>query len=1236
MDAAQKLLKNSAILTAAALLVATVGFAQPTLNVSNQAPSFNSINQSDNTNVTSSGDQITFNVDVAYNDNAGPWLKVVTDKNTTPAFITFSLNRAPSTEGVHSATVTFTPTLPLGVTAKSITVTYTSGNTGGGGGSTILTASPSPVYLSAGANSITAPATVMISTSGSSNVTIAGVSTTETTGTGVTWLSAQNANANVVPGIPGSITITGNSSGLAAGTYTGSVTVTPSTGGALTIPVNFTVGSGGGSGNWNVNPSSVSWNYSTGGGFPSQAVSVTPTFGATYYNVSTTSSNGWLLASINGSDGNAFNQVALGTILTLKVSSQVNALAQGVYPGTANLSDSTGNQFTINITLTVNGGNSTGLNITPNPLTFSAALSSAEQSQLVTITSNTGGAVTVTGVGTTPSWLRATGPNPANVVANQQSTFTVYANPAGLTAATYSSSIAVTVGGQSGTLTVTLVVGSGSGGGGTGSTAVAPTSLNFTYQFGSPAFAIAQQKLVITGPAGPWSASISSGTPWLKMSPTSGSALPNPAASGENPIVYIDPTGLATGSYSGTIGITTAGGAQNVTVSLSVVSGAIILPTPGSLVFSAQSGQPAPPGQSVFFSGSDNSLNPLSIAATSNNSWIAVTYNPTSVSVQVDPTGLSTGVYSGSFSVTQTGAGNSPTQIPVVLVVNGGGNGNGTGTLTFSPGSLSFNTTNGTTSPSSSTLSVTSASSTSFVGTISYSPNNAGNWLTVSPLSSVTPANLAVSANGSGLATGIYSATISFNVNGVIQTVGVTLTVNTSGGGSTGNVTVSPTSLTFSAQQGVNPPAQSFSVTSASGIAGVPFTVQVTSGTNWLSTSANANMVTPVSSITVTATSAGLLPGTYNGNIQVAPNGGTTVNIPVTLTVAAQATVSATPTTLTFDYRAGDTPPAAKQLTVSGGGATLSYSVTPTSTGNWLVVSPVTGTTPGTVNVTINPSGLSTGTYNGTILVAGAGGASGSTTVSVTLNVTAPLPTITKVTNAASYVSGAISPGEMITLFAGDPTHPIGPATPAGLAVDSNGKVATTLGGVQVLINGLACPMIYVSATQVSAVVPYELKLFTSATVFIKFLGQSSNGVAVSVATTVPGVFTANSSGTGPGAILNSNNSTNSPSNPATRGDTVVVYLTGEGETSPAGVTGKVTTVAAPPQPLTPAPLLPVSVTVGGQPANWSFAGEAPGIVSGVMQLNVIIPTNISATDQTLVVTIGGNQSQPGVTVSVK
>ena len=49
-----------------------------------------------------------------------------------------------------------------------------------------------------------------------------------------------------------------------------------------------------------------------------------------------------------------------------------------------------------------------------------------------------------------------------------------------------------------------------------------------------------------------------------------------------------------------------------------------------------------------------------------------------------------------------------------------------------------------------------------------------------------------------------------------------------------------------------------------------------------------------------------------------------------------------------------------------------------------------------------------------------------------------------------------------------------------------------------------------------------------------------------------------------------------------------------------------------------------------------SDAGEAPSFVSGVLQLNVVVPTNITAGDQPIVVTIGGNPSQQAVTVSVK
>jgi uncharacterized protein (TIGR03437 family) len=255
---------------------------------------------------------------------------------------------------------------------------------------------------------------------------------------------------------------------------------------------------------------------------------------------------------------------------------------------------------------------------------------------------------------------------------------------------------------------------------------------------------------------------------------------------------------------------------------------------------------------------------------------------------------------------------------------------------------------------------------------------------------------------------------------------------------------------------------------------------------------------------------------------------------------------------------------------------------------------------------------------------------------------TAPLPTVSKITNAASFVTArAIAPGEMITLFATDSEHPIGPSTSVGLTLDSTGKVLTTIGGVQVLAAGFPCPILFASATQVSAVVPYELAGFVSsgADVLLKYLGQTSNTFHVDLATTAPGLFTANSSGAGPGAILNSDNSVNSPGNPAAKGDTVVVYLTGEGQTAPAGVTGKVTTVSTT-GPLTPMPVLPISVLIGPagaqQAANFIFAGEAPGFVSGVMQLNVRIPATVDSGDLPIVVSIGPNSSQPDVAVSIK
>ena len=246
---------------------------------------------------------------------------------------------------------------------------------------------------------------------------------------------------------------------------------------------------------------------------------------------------------------------------------------------------------------------------------------------------------------------------------------------------------------------------------------------------------------------------------------------------------------------------------------------------------------------------------------------------------------------------------------------------------------------------------------------------------------------------------------------------------------------------------------------------------------------------------------------------------------------------------------------------------------------------------------------------------------------------TGQAPTIMSVVNAASYIGGPISPGEVVTIFGTG----IGPATAAYATTDpATGKLATMIGGVQVLLSGIAAPMIYASNTQVSAVVPYEMVFVNHSPVAIEYAGGSSNSDQLTVAAAAPGLFAQNSSGSGPGAILNQDNSLNGPSHAAAKGSIVQVFMTGEGQTSPLGVSGAITTVTLPPPQVTPAPVQSIQVSINGQPALYTYAGEAPGMVAGVMQLNVQIPGNAPSGALSIQVSAGGNMSQSGVTVAVQ
>lgn len=202
--------------------------------------------------------------------------------------------------------------------------------------------------------------------------------------------------------------------------------------------------------------------------------------------------------------------------------------------------------------------------------------------------------------------------------------------------------------------------------------------------------------------------------------------------------------------------------------------------------------------------------------------------------------------------------------------------------------------------------------------------------------------------------------------------------------------------------------------------------------------------------------------------------------------------------------------------------------------------------------------------------------------------------------NAASGYGGVVAPGELVVIYGTG----LGPATLTVNKPDGNGVYSNQLAGTVVSFNGVNAPIVYTSSTQVVAVVPYAAAIGSVVPVALSYQGATFTA-AVSVASSAPGIFTANASGAGQAAAINQNGTVNSAAAPAPLGSTISLYVTGEGLTTPGGIDGKVAGVTL------PRPLLPVSVTLNGQPAVVTYAGGAPGSIAGLMQVNVQIPATL-------------------------
>jgi uncharacterized protein (TIGR03437 family) len=1160
------------------------------------------------------------------------WIKVNglgSASGTTPSTVTVSADPT----GLASGTYTTSLSVFGGANNVSVAISFT-----------VSTIGVNPSTISFGgytAGSTSVPAAQSITLSGASTAFTAVATTTS----GGNWLQVTPTAGTS----PGAVTAVLNSAivpGMAVGTYQGKITITPSGGTTnipVEIPVTFTIAS---APVITVTPTPLQFNVQIGGtnNLTSQTftIAVAPPAQLSYGFTASVDPNpagkNWILINPPAGSTNATTGIA-----TVTISVDTAGLPANTYNGKITLITPGGSPTQQDIPVRLVISNSPLLNIPTAALNFTAQLGAATPpAQTVNVTATSGTLAYTVSASAGASWLTVS-PTSGTTAAP----FSVSVNPSGLAPGTYTATLTVTgtiSGSGSQQIPVTLKVSNDP------LIVTNLSSLSFPFQIGQST--PAGQLLKITSSTGatlnyqivPTQTNCTTAN-WLVVNGNTGANVNG--STDASLVVSVNPAGLPAGTCTGNLavtatvassGVTAVNSPVNIPVSLYVSNTALIVLTPNAPpVFNVALGAQAPAPQNISI-GSTSPTDALnynaSFSTTTGGSWLFVgplsgsTGSNNVLTISVIPTLLSAGTYSGTITVTATSVSgaavtNSPVTIPVVLNVTAG-------SITLSATTLNYTYTLGGSSPAAQTVTIGSSAAALTYSAVAAST---GSWLTVTPANGNTSSSgtISIGIDGTKLtAPGTYSGTITVTAPGAGNspaTINVTVTVG-------GGALVAPTTtLTFTqVTGGPVPAAQSIAVTGSPG--SLNFTTSTSAGTPWLTVSPPAG--TTPGSVLVSATAGSMPVGQYNGSVIITSPGasGSPITVPVVFNVVGSQSITANPTSLTFTYNIGQTAPAAQSLVVNstGTGAAISAQVQYTGTGNggWLQVTPPTSTAPTTLTVTASPGSLSAGTYNATINITSTS-ALNALNVPVTLTVNQiPKPVITAIGNAASYSTGGVSPGENIVIFGTG----IGPAAVVSGSVTNN-VWSTTTGNTRVLFDGVAAPVIYSSATQTSVMVPYGVNGRTTTSIVVEYSGVQSNPISFNVVPAAPGIYTLNQQGNGPGAILNQNGVTvNGSASPAPRGNVVSVYMTGEGQTNPPGVDGAIIPAVL---SALKNPVLKVTATIGGIDAPVQYAGSAAGLISGVMQVNVMIPANAPVGGQVpIVITVGSAATQAGVTIAVQ
>ncbi len=871
-------------------------------------------------------------------------------------------------------------------------------------------------------------------------------------------------------------------------------------------------------------PSSMGFTVESGGATSTQNVTITYVNGATTLYLSTVGSPTWLTVDGLSSGSTTYlNTPTSGGGAVIPVTVNTAGLNTGqVYNGTftVQVNGLPSSLITYQVGLTV--GNPSLLSANPESLTFSAVQGSQSGTPSATsvfIMSSgaqlqyTVSAATANGSG---NWILLT--NTSGTTSNGEAAFQVQVNPSLLAVGNYTGTVTVqsTTTSDSATIPVSLSVTAGS------ALNVTGTLNTYVFQAGSGegSFSPETQSLMISTTSGNLyyqvtaTATAPQNTNWLVLNQTGGLATTTPQVLTLS-LSYQYVAALPAGTYTINLAIAPTGnigGGTNVAVTLVVTNDALLSTSTNSVSFSVPFGNSSQ-SKSVNVTSTGSSIQYL---VTTNQSWLTVEPSsgatPGVFTIVANPTNLSPSStpYTGTVTVYPNNADYYLYNIPIAvsLTVTGA-----TTQIYAAPGALLFSdqTTQSTSTSLSQLVELTSTSAVAFTISSAVTPASncpSANWLGYSESQASTPATLSISVATTGMTAGSCSGTVTVTYNSgnsASATVSIPVTVNIA---STALLTVTPdsgfgvvtatygSSASISSRISVNSTdgsALSFSATASTPDAPV----------SWLYLGSSSG--TTQQYIQVQISPIGLPVGVYNGSITInatnsasLPSGSFT--LPVVLTVSANTTVAVTPTSLSFTQAQGAAPPAAQQLTLTatGGSTTYTAAVTQVTGGNWLQISPESGTattSPSTIAATVAQNTLSPGTYKSTITLTFLNSASPTTTIPVTLTVTsAQTVSVSPTSLSFSYQLGSAAPATQslnVTSTGGAVTVSVGSTSTSGswLSVTPSSGTTGQSGSALVLT-------VSVAPAALTLVQTY------SGTITITPAGQSAITVPVTVAVT--------------------------------------------------------------------------------------------------------------------------------------